>query len=438
MSAPDQPTLPSFHKTQPDVELDQLLEQLHGYYLNQTDELANYSIFDAKEAVSTDMRNLVLDFLNSPMSSSTMLDRCLGSLLGLSIADTYGALLEFMPLDYERKIIKSFSHACFNDKSLLNNWQLKPGQFTDDTSMALCVADSLLVSDSIDLIDMNKRFLMYYCCGYNTPYSFDDEMKEKYSIGSGPTITDAIFGFVKSKGKDAFTKMGTQFSSGNGSVMRMCPVPILFHQDIDLAVEHARNQSLTTHMGEEAADCCMLMSYIIVHAINYNEGYNPDKPEFAKSFLDSLDMTYLIDKLKTKTVCHLCLSQVETDFPISKFSKTKADRNWDWKANSYEFSPTRVNIRSEYIGGYSVDAFCMALHCIYHTNTFEEAVLKLINLGGDADSMGAVCGQIAGAIYGVSSIPNVAKEAILKWDNNGEIALRAYYLYFKGLRNKQT
>ena len=74
-----------------------------------------------------------------------------------------------------------------------------------------------------------------------------------------------------------------------------------------------------------------------------------------------------------------------------------------------------------------MDGLAMALHVLYTTNSFKEAVLKGVNLCGDADSVGSVIGQIAGAFYGLDSIPKDWIETINRWDNN-EIALRGYIL----------
>lgn len=71
----------------------------------------------------------------------------------------------------------------------------------------------------------------------------------------------------------------------------------------------------------------------------------------------------------------------------------------------------------------------MALHCVWTTKNFSKAVLKAANMCGDADTVAAITGQIAGAIYGVSGIPNDWIKTVQQWDNNGEIALRAYKLY---------
>ena len=74
-----------------------------------------------------------------------------------------------------------------------------------------------------------------------------------------------------------------------------------------------------------------------------------------------------------------------------------------------------------------MDGMAMALHVVYYTNTFRDAIIKVVNLRGDADSVGAVVGQIAGAYYGVEKIPPEWIQEISKWDNF-EIPLRGYIL----------
>ena len=75
-----------------------------------------------------------------------------------------------------------------------------------------------------------------------------------------------------------------------------------------------------------------------------------------------------------------------------------------------------------------MDAMAMALHVLYYTNSFQEAVLKGANLRGDADSVADVIGQIAGAYYGFDNIPEEWIQTIYNWDKYREIPLRAYIL----------
>ncbi len=69
----------------------------------------------------------------------------------------------------------------------------------------------------------------------------------------------------------------------------------------------------------------------------------------------------------------------------------------------------------------------MALHCVYTTKSFEEAILKAVAHGGDDDSVGAIAGQIAGAIYGLQAIPEKWRKEVEQWDG-GEIATRGFLL----------
>ena len=111
----------------------------------------------------------------------------------------------------------------------------------------------------------------------------------------------------------------------------------------------------------------------------------------------------------------------------SKKEEKKGNWNWNWKDKDFKYNEERVFKQSTYIGSYCMDCLAMALNVLYYTNNFKDAILKVVNLCGDADSVGSVVGQIAGAYYELDSIPVGWREAIKKWDDN-EIALRGYIL----------
>mmetsp|Transcript_10923 Transcript_10923/g.9417 ORF Transcript_10923/g.9417 Transcript_10923/m.9417 type:complete len:115 (+) Transcript_10923:57-401(+) len=83
-----------------------------------------------------------------------------------------------------------------------------------------------------------------------------------------------------------------------------------------------------------------------------------------------------------------------------KTNESLKDRNWDWKSPNYRYSPKRFEVRQNLCGVYCMDGTCMSLHIIYHTKSWKEAVLKAVNLGGDADTVGAIVGMLAGFMYG--------------------------------------
>jgi len=122
----------------------------------------------------------------------------------------------------------------------------------------------------------------------------------------------------------------------------------------------------------------------------------------------------------------MCLakSSIETnkDVPLK-------NRNWNWKDENFRYSEARAKAQPGYIGSYAMDAMAMTLHCVWTTSSFTEAMLKCANTRGDSDSVCSVTGQIVGAVYGLKKIPRDWIKAVIKWDPNYYIPLRAYKLY---------
>lgn len=87
---------------------------------------------------------------------------------------------------------------------------------------------------------------------------------------------------------------------------------------------------------------------------------------------------------------------------FTKFNKSIKDRNWNWRDVDFTYSPHRNKLQPDYIGSYCMDALAMALHTVWFSSSFEEVTLVNTNMGGDCDTVGAIAGQIAGAIYGIS------------------------------------
>merc|ERR1711920_652004 len=104
------------------------------------------------------------------------------------------------------------------------------------------------------------------------------------------------------------------------------------------------------------------------------------------------------------------------------------NRRWDWRCSNHRYCRSRAEEQPGYIGSYSMDAVSMALHCVYTTRNFEEATLKAANLRGDSDSVCAVVGQLAGALYGASAIPADWLDRVQRWDG-GTIAAKALMLH---------
>lgn len=221
-------------------------------------------------------------------------------------------------------------------------------------------------------------------------------------MGLGGNISIAIEEFTEPHASD-YTAKGDEDRNGNGSLMRLAPIPIVFHQDPNKASKFAALQSLTTHNGLEAKECCRLMNEIIIDLINRKED-----EDWNDVFLKTCDNF----KSEIKSVECLAKGEKETDeifnqqkYKIPNFdvyNQTLMDRKWNWRELEFEYSPTRLKHNANYIGSYCMDALAMALHVVYFTASFKEIAVKIADKGGDCDTVGAIAGQIGGAIYGVN------------------------------------
>jgi ADP-ribosyl-[dinitrogen reductase] hydrolase len=282
--------------------------------------------------------------LQVSLQTMTNPGRFRGALLGLAIGDAIGTTLEFTRPGSFKPITDMVGGGPF---------RLQPGQWTDDTSMALCLASSLVERGAFDPKDQMKRYCRWHEEGYLscTGRCFD--------IG---VTTRAALDRYRSTG-DPFAGPTLPNTAGNGCIMRLAPVPMFFASDPEAARHYAAESSRTTHGAAECIDACRLFAGILVRALNGN-------PK---------DDVLLGD------------------------------------AGSFQGSPKLGAIaRGEYRtkaesairgSGYVVESLEAALWCFSKTKNFEAAVLGAANLGGDADTTAAVCGQVAGAFYGESGIP---------------------------------
>ena len=166
--------------------------------------MVDVSIFGLGDAASNKAYETAIDFAASDHAGNTALDRALGCMMGMPIGDSWGHVLEFVPCQYEEVLIPSLTEASFLEAKGKNAFRLLPGQFTDDTSMGLCLADTLLTRARVDPLDYRKRILMWWFHGYNNAFRFDlDRAKRpgnrlgRTSVGLGGTISWSLAEFVK-------------------------------------------------------------------------------------------------------------------------------------------------------------------------------------------------------------------------------------------------
>jgi ADP-ribosylglycohydrolase len=287
------------------------------------------------------------------------LDKYKGSLIGLAVGDALGTTLEFRPPGTFTPITDMVGSGPFN---------LDPGQWTDDTSMALCLAESLIECSGFDAADQMRRYVKWWREGHlsSTGTCFD----------IGNTISHALLKFVQTG--DPVAGSADPRSAGNGSVMRLAPVPLFYAADPAKAMVMAAESSKTTHGARTCIDACRYMAGLIVGALQ----------ERSKEEL-------LFE--------HFC--------PIEGYwAKHPLCQEIDAIAAGSFKGKNPPAIRGT---GYVVDSLEAALWAFHRSDSFKEGALLAVNLGDDADTTGAVYGQVAGAYYGVEGIPNEWEEMLV-------------------------
>lgn len=259
--------------------------------------------------------------------------------MGLAIGDALGAPVETMAAGTFSPITGFRAGGYF---------RLPAGAWTDDTAMALCLADSLSETNGFDAADLLQRFCRWA--------EFAENTSTGVCIGAGKNTLRAL-GHFRRSGDLSAPKFG-KHSDGNGALMRLAPVPILFFDRPDLARNVAILQSRTTHASELSSACCAFAADLMARLIS------------GQSWSDSLDAA---TSLASPVVQGCVLAKLNKNLPPCS--------------------------------GYVMDKLHAALWATAHSNAFDEAVLSAVNLGGDADTIGAVTGQIAGARWGFHAIP---------------------------------
>ncbi|NGX45594.1 MAG: ADP-ribosyl-[dinitrogen reductase] glycohydrolase [Chlamydiae bacterium] len=388
----------------------------------QTVVLNNFSIiqpsFARREALEK-----VQNFFADKEEKMSLRDICaMGIMVGMATGDAIGAPFEFLPFDVSGYNNNGetihMTPAGIKGAKQFNgrNWVIS-GQWTDDTSMGLCLADTLIEHKGLDATQLMWAFTDWWHHGYNNAFTGKNP---KRSVGLGGNISQSFAQFAAQKldraTKGPFaTTAGDTYTSGNGSLMRLGAVAIAASTKEE-AMQMAWEQSKVTHQGDAAAGCCELMASILYEALHCDCS---DTDEAKQQIFDSLDTFVSL----MESVTGLAKSSPEVGNPA-----TLESENWNWKDENFAFNAERLAAQPGYIGSYAMDGLAMALHCVWTTNSFKEAVLKAISRGGDADTVGAITGQIAGAIYGVDAIPEDWIDAVHQWDRGGEIATRAYLL----------
>ena len=295
-----------------------------------------------------------------------------GALLGLAIGDALGTTLEFQRPGTFEPITDMVGGGPFG---------LEPGQWTDDTSMALCLAASLVANGGFDARDQMDRYLRWWHEGYMSSTG------ECFDIGR--TVSAALR--IYEHTGDPFSGPTDKRTAGNGSLMRLAPIPLFYCRDPERAIHDAAESSRTTHGAREAVDACRYFAGLLIGALQGRSkeellaaGYSP-------------------------------LPGLWERQPLAPAIASIADGSFQ------EREPPAIRG-----GGYVVHSLEAALWAFHRSEDFMAGALLAVNLGEDADTTGAIYGQIAGAYYGESGIPSSWVERLCMREVIRELADRLY------------
>lgn len=274
-----------------------------------------------------------------------------GALLGLAAGDAVGTTVEFQAPG---------SFAGVNDMVGGGPFRLRAGEWTDDTSMALCLAESLIEMKGFDPVNQLEKYTRWVKEGHLSSNG------RVFDIGN--TVRASLARFAQTK--EPYCGSEDPFSAGNGSLMRLAPVPLFYLERPADAIELSGQSSRTTHAALAAVDACRYFAGLIVGAAKgvtkqelLSDRYSPREDYWRN---------------------HGLVPEIE-EIAAGSFKHR----------NPPEIAGT----------GYCVKSLEAALWSFYRSDSFRAGCLLAVNLGNDADTTAAIYGQLAGAYYGENEIP---------------------------------
>ena len=294
-------------------------------------------------------------------TATTPSGRAVGCFMGLAIGDALGTTNEFKPRDSAPAVTDIVGGGPFD---------LDPGQWTDDTSMAVCLAEAIIAKSGFDATETMHLFRRWYREGHASV------LGRCFDIGI--TTRAAIERFEKNEKSDPYQGCTDRNTAGNGSIMRLAPVAVFYCASEEAAATAARDQGRTTHGASECVECCDLLARILVRLIAGA----------------SWEVATAIDP------------------SLYREPRVQGLARGDWRGKA------RDDIRSS---GYVIDTLEAALWAVDGTASFREALVLAVNLGHDADTVGAVAGQLAGARHGQAGVPEPWLAKLAWKDRLGEL-----------------
>lgn len=349
------------------------------------------------------------------LAVSAAFDRITGALYGLVVGDALGVPVEFE--DRER-----LSEDPVRNMRGWGTHQQPPGTWSDDSSLALCMVDSILHA-GWNLEDQGKRFCQWLYEGYMTPHG------EVFDVGG--TTYQALSRIrmgvppVKAGGR-------AEMDNGNGSLMRVLPAALYFSDaPIEMMIRSLSDASSLTHAHPRSRLACVLYSFVVRELLG-RDTFGEEEPLETKAgsaWLQDQEPPQGEGKIgkahsgpdaasklprkeaegkKTagKAVQRAIQRAADALTHLAREGAIPQDMQREMPYFQRVLDGSLITAGAEQIrsGGYVVDTLEASLWCVATSNSFVEAVLKAVNLGEDTDTTGAVAGGLAGALWGMGGI----------------------------------
>lgn len=309
----------------------------------------------------------------------SLYDKIQGGIIGVAVGDALGVPVEFKTRAY-------LKHNPISDLTGYGVWNQPVGTWSDDTSLTLCLLEGLCSGVDIELI--GKLFVKWYQEGYWGAHNevFDIGGSTKYSLkrilnGESPKFSGNFF----------------EEDNGNGSLMRTLPLVYYLkdENDIESIYNIIKSVSSITHAHFRSCFSCFIYCILCIHILKgktKKEAYytmQKDVNEFAKAKKFNLNEVLLFKQILEDKI---------------------------WLSNEEDIKSS----------GYVLHSLGASLWCFYNTDSYEKAVIKAVNLGGDTDTTGAITGGLSGLYYGITNIPETWKFKIVRYNDIENLISRFY------------
>lgn len=280
------------------------------------------------------------------LPSDVVRDRFRGTLLGIAVGEALGAPADYLTAD---QIVERYGYITEMIGGGCHG--LQPGETTDATDMTLCLAESLAEVGGFDAEDVMDRYLAWF---------------DSVPLDMSLAVRTALLSYRSGTPWDLASRRAYEIlgspAAGNGSLMRCAPLALRYIDDPETRRAVSQRESTLTHFDRLAGSACVAFNDLLVAA--FHDELETRLPLIAEAMLDE-------DKRVSATLRDGLEAEVE-EIHNSTFV---------------------------------LDTLCAAVWAVLHSESFEDALTIVVNLGNDADTVAAITGALAGAVYGESGIP---------------------------------